>query len=60
MKASTKHKTRGKFHELKGAIKAKVGKVTNNRRLQTAGTGEKVVGEMQVKLGQVETILEKK
>ena len=60
MKPSTKDKAKGKFHELKGAIRAKVGKATNNRRLQAAGIGEKVTGEMQVKLGRAETILEKK
>ncbi|HKM68005.1 MAG TPA: CsbD family protein [Candidatus Acidoferrum sp.] len=59
MKPSTKDKTKGKFHQLKGALKAKVGKATNNRRLQAAGIGEEVAGQIQLKLGKAETILEK-
>ncbi len=60
MRPSTKNKTKGKLHELKGAIKAKVGRATNNRRLQAEGLGEKVAGKMQVKLGQAESIIEKR
>ena len=59
IKRSTKNKAQGSFHELKGTIKSKVGKVTNNRRLQVAGVAEKIAGKIQKKIGQAGKAVEK-
>ncbi|HEY3837964.1 MAG TPA: CsbD family protein [Bryobacteraceae bacterium] len=58
MKQSTKDKVEGKVHEVKGAAKEKIGQATNNPRLQDEGTGEKVAGKVQKKVGQVEQVID--
>ncbi len=58
MKQSTKDQARGKFHEVKGKVKEKVGRATNNPRLEDEGQDENVVGKVQKKVGQVEKVLE--
>ena len=57
MKPSTQDQTEGAFHEVKGKIKEKVGKVTNNPNLENEGTIEKTTGKVQKKIGQVEKVL---
>jgi uncharacterized protein YjbJ (UPF0337 family) len=57
MKNSTKDQAAGKVHEVKGAIKEKVGRATNDPVLENEGTDEKVGGEIQKKIGQVEKVL---
>ena len=59
MKDSTKNKAQGKVHEVKGAVKEKVGHATKNPNLQNEGTDEKVGGKIQKKVGQVEEVFEK-
>ena len=59
MKQSTKDKAKGKFHELKGKVKEKVGRATNNPDLEAEGQVEKIGGKVQKKIGQVEKVLEK-
>jgi uncharacterized protein YjbJ (UPF0337 family) len=59
MKESTKDKIAGTAHELKGAVKEKVGKATNNPNLQDEGTDEKVGGKIQKKIGDVKKVFEK-
>ena len=59
MKDSTKDKIEGAAHELKGAVKEKVGKAVGNPNLQDEGTGEKVAGKVQKKVGDVEKVFEK-
>jgi uncharacterized protein YjbJ (UPF0337 family) len=59
MKQSTKDKAKGKFHEVKGKVKEKVGRATNNRDLEAEGQVEKIGGKVQKKIGQVENVLEK-
>jgi uncharacterized protein YjbJ (UPF0337 family) len=59
MQKSTKDKIEGKAHELKGAIKEKIGKVTNDQNLEAEGTAEKVSGKLQKKVGSVEQVLDK-
>ena len=59
MDDSTKDKLEGKAHELKGAIKEKVGQVVNNPDLADEGTAEKVGGKVQKKVGDVEKVFEK-
>jgi uncharacterized protein YjbJ (UPF0337 family) len=56
MKPSTKDEIEGKVHEVKGAVKEKVGQVTNNADLQGEGRDEKVGGKVQQKIGQVEKV----
>jgi len=57
MKQSAKDKANGKFHEVKGKVKEKVGRATNNPNLQSGGRGEKFSGKVQKKIGQVEKVL---
>jgi uncharacterized protein YjbJ (UPF0337 family) len=57
MKQSTKDKAKGKFHEVKGKVKEKVGRATNNPNLEAEGQGEKIGGKVQKKIGEVEKIL---
>jgi len=57
MKPSTKDKAEGKFHEVKGKVKEKVGQVTDNPDLEGEGMGEKIAGKVQKKIGQLEKVL---
>jgi len=57
MKRSTKDKARGKFHEMKGKVKEKVGRATNDPNLEAEGQGEKFGGKVRRKIGQVEKVL---
>ena len=57
MKARTKDQADGKFHEVKGKIKEKLGKATNNPNLENEGTNEKMASKVQKKNGQVEKVL---
>ena len=59
MKDSLKDQVEGKAHELKGAVKEKVGQATNNPQLADEGTDEKVGGKIQKKVGQIEKVFEK-
>lgn len=57
MKQSTEDKAKGTFHEVKGKVKEKIGRVTNNPDLEDEGLVEKIGGKVQKKIGQVEKIL---
>jgi uncharacterized protein YjbJ (UPF0337 family) len=59
MKPSTKDKAEGMFKEVKGMVKEKAGKLTNNRGLEVEGIMETAAGKVQGVLGQVEQALEK-
>ena len=59
MQNSTKDKAQGKFHEVKGKVKEKVGRATNDRNMQAEGQDEKVGGKIQKKVGDVEKVFEK-
>jgi uncharacterized protein YjbJ (UPF0337 family) len=59
MKPSTENKVVGKIHEAKGAIKEKAGKLTNNPDMEDEGTGEKIAGKVQNKIGQAQKVIEK-
>ena len=54
MKQSTKDRAAGKLHEAKGAIKAAVGALTNDGKLETAGKIERATGKAQGVVGRVE------
>jgi uncharacterized protein YjbJ (UPF0337 family) len=59
MKQGTKDKAQGSFHELKGTIKRKAGKLTNDPGLEAEGVVEKIAGKIQKKIGQAEEGVEK-
>ena len=59
MKDSTKDKIKGTAHELKGAIKEKIGHATNNPNLEAEGTAEKVGGKVQKKVADVAKVVGK-
>jgi len=59
MKSSTKDQAKGKFHKVKGTIKEIAGKVTMNPDLEGEGTGEKIAGKVQEKIGQVKKVFGK-
>jgi uncharacterized protein YjbJ (UPF0337 family) len=54
MKPSTDDKTAGKLHEVKGAIKQKVGELSNNPNLAADGRAEKNAGKVQNVVGKIE------
>ena len=57
MKRSTKDKAKRKFHEVKGKVKEKIGRATNNPNLEAEGQDEKIGGKVRKKIGQVEKAL---
>jgi uncharacterized protein YjbJ (UPF0337 family) len=57
MKDSTKDQVAGKTHEVKGAVKEKVGRAVDNPNLEAEGQDEKIGGKIQKKVGQVEKVL---
>jgi uncharacterized protein YjbJ (UPF0337 family) len=59
MNSSMKDKTEGTLHQMKGAIKEKVGQVTDNPKLTTEGHVEKVAGIVQEKIGEIKAVLDK-
>jgi uncharacterized protein YjbJ (UPF0337 family) len=59
MKSSTKDQAEGRFHELKGKVKEVAGKLSDNPKLEAEGTGEKIAGNVQEKIGQVKKVLGK-
>jgi uncharacterized protein YjbJ (UPF0337 family) len=59
MKQSSKDQAKGKLHEVKGKVKEKVGRATNDPKLVEDGQDENVAGKVQKKVGQVETVFEK-
>ena len=56
MADSTRDKIEGAVHDVKGTIKEKVGRATNNPDLQDEGTAEKVGGKVQKKVGDIEKV----
>jgi len=59
MKSSTKDQVEGKVHEIKGKVKEKAGRSSNNPRFEGEGQDEKVGGKIQKKIGQIEKVFEK-
>lgn len=57
MKSSMKDKVKGAFHEVKGAVKAMAGEITDNPNLEAKGNAEKIAGKVQGKIGQVKRVL---
>jgi uncharacterized protein YjbJ (UPF0337 family) len=59
MKSSTKDQVEGTILKVKGTIKEIAGKLSDNPELEGEGSGEKIAGKVQEKLGQVERVLGK-
>jgi uncharacterized protein YjbJ (UPF0337 family) len=59
MRPSRKNEVAGKIHEVKGAVKEKLGKLTSDPDMEAEGKVEKVVGAVQKKIGQVKRVLGK-
>lgn len=59
MKASTRHRAKGKLDKLKGTIKEAAGIITGRRKLKGKGKRQKLAGKAREKLGQVEKALGK-
>jgi uncharacterized protein YjbJ (UPF0337 family) len=59
VKPSTKDQVEGKIHAVKGQVKEKVGRLTNDPDLESEGQAEKIAGKVQTKIGQVEKVFEK-
>lgn len=51
MSDSMKDKAEGAMHEVKGAVKEKVGQATNDPEMEGEGTGEKIGGKVEKKIG---------
>jgi len=60
MKPSTQNEINGNnIHEVKGALKSTVGKITNNPVLEAKGKAEQNLGKAEKKVGQIEKVLKK-
>jgi uncharacterized protein YjbJ (UPF0337 family) len=59
MKRSIRDKAEGTFHEVKGKVKERIGRATNNPKLEARGQVEKTGGKVQKKIGQLERALGK-
>ena len=60
MKSGNSDKAEGTFHKVKGKAKEIAGKLSDNPKLEAEGTGEKIAGKVQGKIGQVKKVLGKK
>jgi uncharacterized protein YjbJ (UPF0337 family) len=54
MKSSSRVLAEGKIHEVKGAIRKKVGELTGNRVMQIEGLVEQAAGKVQTLVGKIE------
>ncbi len=59
MRSSTKDKIKGTLQEAKGKVKEESGKAVGNPDLQDRGTGEKVAGKVQKKIGDIKKVFGK-
>jgi len=59
MKPGIRDEVEGKLHNLKGRVKAKAGKLTNDPDLEAEGEAEEIAGKVQEKVGQVKKVLGK-
>jgi uncharacterized protein YjbJ (UPF0337 family) len=56
MKSSTEDKAKGMFHQIKGGVKEVAGKLSDNPKLEAEGSGEKMAGQVQEKIGEVKKV----
>lgn len=59
MKSSTTEKVEGAASQIKGAVKEKIGQITNKPLLQAEGNDEKNGGKIQRKIGDVKKVFGK-
>ncbi|MDD2900474.1 MAG: CsbD family protein [Desulfuromonadaceae bacterium] len=59
MKSSTKDQLEGACHQAKGAVKEAAGILSDNKKMENEGAGEKIAGKVQEKIGQVKKVLGK-
>jgi len=59
MSSSTHDKVEGTAKEAAGKVKEKTGQVIGNPDLQDRGTGEKIEGKVERKIGDVKKVFEK-
>lgn len=57
MRASTKDRLEGTYHEIKGAAKVAIGKTVNSPRIALEGRVEKAAGIVQAKVGKVKKVI---
>ena len=57
MESSTKDQAEGTFHQIKGKLKEIAGELSDDPKLEAGGTGEKIAGNVQEKIGQVKKVL---
>ncbi|WP_263351087.1 CsbD family protein [Acidicapsa acidisoli] len=57
--SGTHDQVEGKVHEVKGAVKQKIGHVTNNPRLEDEGAAERISGVVEKKVGDIKKVFEK-
>ncbi|MHB8654683.1 MAG: CsbD family protein [Terriglobia bacterium] len=57
MKRSTRNKAKGKYHEVKGTMKEKAGKLIKSPKWEAEGQHEKLTGQAQNAIGKVEDVL---
>lgn len=60
MKSSIANRVEGEVHEVKGTIKQKLGRLTNDRKTQAEGLTEKVAGKIQKRIGQTQKAVAKR
>jgi uncharacterized protein YjbJ (UPF0337 family) len=49
----------GKYHQMKGRILEDAGKISDNPKLEAEGSGERIAGIVQEKIGQVKKVFGK-
>lgn len=54
MKSSTKNRTEGKMHQIKGSIKEGIGAAVKDSKLEADGKIEVIKGKIQEKTGLIE------
>ncbi|MFZ0465513.1 MAG: CsbD family protein [Candidatus Acidiferrales bacterium] len=59
MRSSMKDQVEGNIHDLKGNVKQKAGRLTNDPRLEAKGQAEKIAGKVQKKIGQMKRVVGK-
>lgn len=59
MKSGNRDKAEGKLHEIKGTMKEKAGRLTDNPKLEIEGTDEKIAGRIQGDVGDIKKTLGK-
>jgi uncharacterized protein YjbJ (UPF0337 family) len=59
MNSGARDEAEGKWHKVKGKLKEFAGELSNDPKLETEGTNEKIVGKVQEKIGQVKKVVGK-